>query len=180
MFEKLDVNNTNTLTPHEISVLFGMSDKQLREFFARYDTDGNGTLDFSEFNDMINARFVSVFRVCDKNDDGVLTLDEMRTGLEQLGCKLTSHEIDKFFSHLDRDASRTVDLEEVCTCVSVHASVCAHHEAKHLFFSVPVASLLPVASSRCRWPTTTLWRVHTRASNEAALNKGQLCGKGQK
>ena len=53
-----------------------------------------------------------MFKRVDKNDDGVISLDELRTVLETIFKHLPSHRIDKMVTDADKDKDGQISYEE--------------------------------------------------------------------
>ena len=54
----------------------------------------------------------NMFKRVDKNDDGVISLDELRTVLETIFKHLPSHRIDKMVTDADKDKDGQISYEE--------------------------------------------------------------------
>ena len=58
------------------------------------------------------AETMEVFKKWDKNNDGVLTLEEFRAGMKE-ATRLSDDEIDKIFKELDQDDNRLITVDEL-------------------------------------------------------------------
>ena len=70
------------------------SDAELRELIAEYDFDGNGTLDFPEFLELMAKKIkqidteeelVEAFKIFDRDSDGLLKKNDLKKIFEILG-----------------------------------------------------------------------------------------------
>ncbi len=82
-------------------------------FFKKLDTDGNGSLTLEEFSkarrikDLSAESIGKLFQRFDKNADGVLTRDEVKTKV-----KTRYHKFAKTIQSLDVDQNREISYEE--------------------------------------------------------------------
>jgi hypothetical protein len=85
------------------------------------DTDGNGTIDFMEFIEMMprqerddNAEeeMIEAFRVFDTDGNGSITADELRQIFNNLGEKLTDEEISDMIKEADTDGDGEINYQE--------------------------------------------------------------------
>jgi Ca2+-binding EF-hand superfamily protein len=85
------------------------------------DKDGNGTIDFSEFIEMMprqekddNAEeeMLEAFQVFDTDGNGSITADELRQIFMNLGEKLTDEEITDMIKEADIDGDGEINYQE--------------------------------------------------------------------
>ena len=85
------------------------------------DTDGNGTIDFMEFIEMMprqerddNAEeeMIEAFRIFDTDGNGSITADELRQIFNNLGEKLTDEEISDMIKEADTDGDGEINYQE--------------------------------------------------------------------
>ena len=83
------------------------------------DADGNGTIDFQEFTQFMaklvtetdtSTELIQAFKVFDKDGDGLISYEELRIAIANLGEKLSDEEIDEMLAGVD--ASKAINQEE--------------------------------------------------------------------
>ena len=95
-FKRLDVNHDGKLSLDELLdgckiVLPEMTEDEVRELFYKADTDGSGFIDYSEWVSatidkkkiLSDENLKAAFRLFDENDDGSISLVEIRIILDQ-------------------------------------------------------------------------------------------------
>lgn len=86
--------------------------------------DANGKIEFAEFVELIEAHqktkddereaLAKAFKTFDKNEDGLISKEELRQALTTLGLtKLTDDEVDELFAEADTDESGFLDFNEL-------------------------------------------------------------------
>ena len=92
--------------------------------FIQADADGNGTIDFAEFIEMMpkaapkekdgNAEeeMMEAFKVFDSDGNGMITADELRQIMANLGEKLTEEEVEEMVKEADIDGDGQINYEE--------------------------------------------------------------------
>jgi Ca2+-binding EF-hand superfamily protein len=58
------------------------------------------------------AKLLTIFSSFDTNGDGVLSLDELRSGLRQLGIHLSTEELRRLMEVIDKDGDAQIDYQE--------------------------------------------------------------------
>jgi len=91
------------------------------------DTDGNGVIDFDEFVDVMKEylhngpedgaptpddELREAFSVFDKDNNGFITAEELKSALLNLGEKLDDSEIKAMIAAADKDGNGEIDYEE--------------------------------------------------------------------
>lgn len=84
------------------------------------DQDGNGTIEFNEFLQMMSKKMKDAdsedelreaFRVFDKNNDGLISSNELRHVMTSLGERLSEEEVDDMIKEADLDGDGQVNYE---------------------------------------------------------------------
>ena len=85
------------------------------------DDDGSGTIDFEEFLKLMSRRLneidlreeiVEAFKVFDRDKNGEISCDEMRSILRKLGDKTTMEEIEEIMRDIDPDSKKVFKYED--------------------------------------------------------------------
>ena len=89
--------------------------------FNEVDVDGNGTLDFLEFVNIMSSRMKDTnveeevelsFKTFDLNGDDHLCPSDLKKATEMLGEQFTQVEIEEMIREADTDGSGVVDFKE--------------------------------------------------------------------
>nr|CAD7424476.1 unnamed protein product [Timema monikensis] len=96
------------------------TETELRDMVNEVDQDGNGTIEFNEFLQMMSKKMKGAdgedelreaFRVFDKNNDGMISSMELRHVMTNLGEKLSDEEVDDMIREADLDGDGMVNYE---------------------------------------------------------------------
>eukprot|EP01106_Pelomyxa_sp_JSP_P016195 TRINITY_DN58_c0_g1_i6.p2 TRINITY_DN58_c0_g1~~TRINITY_DN58_c0_g1_i6.p2 ORF type:complete len:115 (-),score=37.91 TRINITY_DN58_c0_g1_i6:153-497(-) len=99
------------------------TDEELRDMIHEVDSDGNGTVDFSEFLQMMkkvmkegpaDAELRAAFDVFDLNHDGFITGEELKKGMATLGETVTTEEVRHMILDADLNNDGKIDFPEFC------------------------------------------------------------------
>lgn len=99
---------------------FPFLDVELRDMVNEVDQDGNGTIEFNEFLQMMSKKMKDgdsedelreAFRVFDKNNDGLISSNELRHVMTSLGERLSEEEVDDMIKEADLDGDGQVNYE---------------------------------------------------------------------
>merc|ERR1712110_1316814 len=97
------------------------TDAELQDMINEVDSDGNGSIDFPEFLDMMSRKMKDAdseeeikeaFRVFDADNNGFITAKELRIVMANLGEKLTNDEVEEMIKEADQDGDGRVNFEE--------------------------------------------------------------------
>lgn len=114
------------------------TEAELQDMINEVDADGNGTIDFPEFLNLMARKMKDTdseeelkeaFRVFDKDQNGFISAAELRHVMTNLGEKLTDEEVDEMIREADVDGDGQINYEEfvkvmmakwdMCSCVIV-------------------------------------------------------------
>ncbi|KAK6170331.1 hypothetical protein SNE40_018745 [Patella caerulea] len=125
-FSLFDKNGDGKVTNKELgTVMISLgqtpTEAELQDMIDEVDTDGNGTIDFSEFLVMMARKLKDIhgqneireaFRVFDKDGNGFISAAELRHVMTNLGEKLTDEEVDEMIREADIDGDGLINYEE--------------------------------------------------------------------
>ncbi|XP_068913946.1 calmodulin-like isoform X1 [Tenebrio molitor] len=125
-FMLFDKDEDGTITMAELGVVMRSlgqrpTETELRDMVNEVDQDGNGTIEFNEFLQMMSKKMKDAdgeeelkeaFRVFDKNNDGLISSNELRHVMTSLGERLSEEEVDDMIKEADLDGDGQVNYEE--------------------------------------------------------------------
>ena len=96
------------------------TEAELQDMINEVDADGNGTIDFPEFLNLMARKMkdtdseeeLQAFKVFDKDGNGTISAAELRHVMTNLGEKLTDEEVDEMIREADVDGDGEVNYEE--------------------------------------------------------------------
>ncbi|KAL0866364.1 hypothetical protein Bca101_045482 [Brassica carinata] len=97
------------------------TEAELQDMINEVDADGNGTIDFPEFLNLMARKMKDTdseeelkeaFRVFDKDQNGFISAAELRHVMTNLGEKLTDEEVDEMIKEADVDGDGQINYEE--------------------------------------------------------------------
>lgn len=103
------------------------SDAELESMLKDVDEDGNGSIDFEEFVLMMAKKLEKsntedeireAFKLFDKDNNGCITVTELRNILTETGQKIRPEEADELMKAIDTDGDGKIDYEEFCRMMS--------------------------------------------------------------
>ncbi|KAG6750638.1 hypothetical protein POTOM_045146 [Populus tomentosa] len=99
----------------------GATEEELRHMIKEADVDGNGTIEFGEFRNLMARKIKEndaddelkeAFKVFDKDQDGYISPNELRHAMISLGEQLTDKELELMIQVADLDGDGRVNYEE--------------------------------------------------------------------
>ncbi|KAG5626773.1 hypothetical protein H5410_011991 [Solanum commersonii] len=97
------------------------TEAELQDMINEVDADGNGTIDFPEFLNLMARKkkdtdseeeLKEAFRVFDKDQNGFISAAELRHVMTNLGEKLTDEEVDEIIREADVDGDGQINYDE--------------------------------------------------------------------
>jgi len=125
-FSLFDKDKDNTITTKELGTVMRSlgqepTESELNDMVNDVDANGNGTIDFPEFIDMMvrkirdkdaEEEIKEAFRVFDKDGNGFISASELRCVMVNLGEKLSDKEINEMIREADIDGDGCINYEE--------------------------------------------------------------------
>lgn len=125
-FKLFDKKGQDKISTKDLGQLFHscamtVTSEKLEELVDTIDDGGSGYIDFDQFcvlygrkkkEDDDEKELREAFRILDKDNQGVIPVDDLRWILRELGDDITEEEIDDMVAMTDVDGSGTVDYEE--------------------------------------------------------------------
>ncbi|XVF57242.1 hypothetical protein PTKIN_Ptkin06aG0189000 [Pterospermum kingtungense] len=97
------------------------TEEELQNMINEVDTDGNGTIKFGEFLNLMTRKMKEAeaeeelkeaFKVFDKDQDGYISPHELRQVMMNIGEKLTDEELEQMIKEADMDGDGQINYEE--------------------------------------------------------------------
>ena len=97
------------------------TEDELLELVMEIDLDGNGTIDFSEFLEMMKKKaneadqmddLKEAFKIFDRDRDGFIDMKELKNVTMMLGTMLSKEEVAEFMAEADVDQNGKLDYDE--------------------------------------------------------------------
>ncbi|URE48218.1 receptor kinase 1 [Musa troglodytarum] len=125
-FSLFDKDGDGCITTKELGTVMrslgqNPTEAELQDMINEVDADGNGTIDFPEFLNLMARKMKDTdseeelkeaFRVFDKDQDGFISAAELRHVMTNLGEKLTDEEVDEMIREADVDGDGQINYEE--------------------------------------------------------------------
>uniref|UniRef100_A0A0C9RGW5 TSA: Wollemia nobilis Ref_Wollemi_Transcript_25331_947 transcribed RNA sequence n=1 Tax=Wollemia nobilis TaxID=56998 RepID=A0A0C9RGW5_9CONI len=125
-FGLFDIDGDGCITTNELATVIrslgqNPTEAELKDMVSEVDADGNGTIDFSEFLNLMARKMKEIdtdeelreaFKVFDKDQNGFISASELRHVMINLGEKLTDEEVEQMIKEADVDGDGQVNYEE--------------------------------------------------------------------
>jgi centrin-1 len=95
--------------------------EEVKKMIADIDKDGDGTIDFNEFLDMMTAKMgerdsreeiLKAFRLFDDDETGKISFKNLKRVAKELGENMTDEELQEMIDEADRDGDGEINEEE--------------------------------------------------------------------
>nr|XP_022332304.1 neo-calmodulin-like [Crassostrea virginica] len=131
-FNLFDKDGDGTISTSELAMVMrslgqNPSDMELEMMLRGVDEDGNGSIDFEEFVLMMAKKLErsntedeirEAFKLFDTDNNGFITVAELRNILTDTGEKIRPEEADELIKAIDKDGDGKIDYEEFCRMMS--------------------------------------------------------------
>ncbi|CAH9095493.1 unnamed protein product [Cuscuta epithymum] len=128
-FNFFDKDGDGCITIEELATVIRSLDhnpskEELQDMIDEVDTNGNGTIEFSEFINLMakkiketdeDEEIKEAFKVFDKDQNGYISASELRHTMINLGEKLTEEEVEEMIREADLDGDGQVNYDEFVT-----------------------------------------------------------------
>ncbi|XP_017061363.1 neo-calmodulin [Drosophila ficusphila] len=125
-FRILDKESEGAITSKELAVVIRSlgrqpNDTEVQAMINEVDSDGNGTIDAEKFSTVIVRKLKDTghedelresFRVFDKENNGYISITELKTVFTALGVKLGDDELEEMIREYDQDLDNHINYEE--------------------------------------------------------------------
>ncbi|KAF3325281.1 calmodulin-like protein 11 [Carex littledalei] len=125
-FSLFDKNGDGCITFEELAAVIkslgqNPSKEELNDMINDVDSDGNGTIEFGEFLNLMSRKLKEndseeelkeAFKVFDKDQNGYISACELRNVMINLGEKLTDEEVEQMIKEADLDGDGQVNYDE--------------------------------------------------------------------
>ncbi|KAH9790425.1 calmodulin-7 [Citrus sinensis] len=122
----VEIGSSGCITTKELGTVMrslgqNPTEAELQDMINEVDADGNGTIDFPEFLNLMARKMKDTdseeelkeaFRVFDKDQNGFISAAELRHVMTNLGEKLTDEEVDEMIREADVDGDGQINYEE--------------------------------------------------------------------
>lgn len=116
-FEMFDVNKDGTISKKELEFILRSlnedpDEDEINQLLEDVDVDGNGEIDFEEFVALmgkrqktidLEAEIINAFKVFDKEEEGLISITDLRHILSNLKDFMSEDEIDEMLFEADTD-----------------------------------------------------------------------------
>lgn len=125
-FDEFDKDGSGTISTKELlGVMRSMgqnpTEDELLALVMEVDLNGDGTIDFPEFLEMMKqksneadqeADLKEAFKIFDRDKDGFIDMKELKKVANMLGAMLSKEEVDEFMREADVDGNGKLDYDE--------------------------------------------------------------------
>ncbi|MES1922360.1 calmodulin-like 3 [Bonamia ostreae] len=125
-FELFDKNGDGTISALELGQVLrslgqNPTESELNDMISEFDSNGKGNIDFEDFKRIISthksefsakSNVKEAFKAFDKDGNGFISLEELKSAMESLGEKVTKEELQEMVKIADKNNDGKIDYEE--------------------------------------------------------------------
>ena len=122
-FSLFDKDGDGTITERQLGTVMrslgeNKSEAQVHDMIGEFDAEGEGTIDFPEFLTMMSCEVRDIddaeeaFREFDRNCDGLISKEELRHVMANLGEDLTDAQLDQMIMDADTNGDGVISYDE--------------------------------------------------------------------
>jgi len=132
-FDEFDKDGSGTITTKELlpvlrSIGQNPSEDEILSLVIEYDVNGDGTIDFDEFVEMMTkqnlenvdqtAEIKEAFKMFDRDGNGYIDMKELRMVITRIGQPLTAEYADELMKDADLDGNGKLDYNEFARMIT--------------------------------------------------------------
>merc|ERR1712112_802614 len=141
-FKLFDCDRDGEITVGELGKVmrthgFDPTEEDLRDMIRNVDTNANGAIDFTEFIDMMVKRrdcldddVAHAFKVFDRDGDGLISEEELRLTMSNLGEPLTEEEVKQMIAEADIDGDGKINFQEFARLMAHNSGASGASQSK--------------------------------------------------
>ncbi|XP_037090298.1 neo-calmodulin-like isoform X2 [Pollicipes pollicipes] len=137
-FMLFDKDEDGVINMNELGVMMKTlgqrpTETELEKMVSTVDQEGTGQIEFNEFLQMMAKKMAGMeseeelkeaFKVFDKDEDGLLTVGELRHIMTSMGEKMSNDEVDDMIREADKNGNGKINYEEFVRVLMNHGSPC--------------------------------------------------------
>lgn len=132
-FDEFDKDGSGTITTKELlpvlrSIGQNPSEDEILSLVIEYDVNGDGTIDFDEFIEMMikhtletvdqTAEIKEAFKMFDRDGNGYIDMKELRMVITRIGQPLSPADADELMREADLDGNGKLDYTEFARMIT--------------------------------------------------------------
>jgi len=199
-FKKLDTDGDGAISFNEFRAgmnnITKLSEGEMKAVFAMGDVDGDGQISFSEYARMLIptadekicqlkkvlgsvASVESNFKKFDVNNDGKISIDELKNGLKSTGIKMSDIDVDVIFTIADFDGDKEISLPEFEKLLGVAPSFGKVEDVKAAFYRFDANNDGSIDKAELKLMLTATGKSPSDQEVDMLFKKGDIDGDGK-